>query len=137
MRSVWKCGILVGTINDIYCLKCIVLCWIHVNIIVTINYIIYYIIMFLFPSEFGSFGSVSGIIQNEIKINHEGEVNRARYMPQNPYIIATKTPAGDVLVFNYTKQPSNPGQNYFFQFKTNKFCLLIFVRKLFLFLFTL
>lgn len=25
------------------------------------------------------------------KINHEGEVNRARYMPQNPFIIATKT----------------------------------------------
>lgn len=25
------------------------------------------------------------------KINHDGEVNRARYMPQNPFIIATKT----------------------------------------------
>ncbi|VDI10543.1 histone-binding protein RBBP4 [Mytilus galloprovincialis] len=39
--------------------------------------------------EFGGFGSVSGKI--EIKINHKGEVNRARYMPQNPCIIATKT----------------------------------------------
>ena len=32
--------------------------------------------------EFGGFGSVSGKIEIEIKINHEGEVNRARYMPQ-------------------------------------------------------
>lgn len=62
----------------------------------------------LFP-EFGGFGSVSGKIEIEIKINHEGEVNRARYMPQNPCIIATKTPSSDVLVFDYTKHPSKPG----------------------------
>ena len=60
-------------------------------------------------SEFGGFGSVSGKIEIEIKINHEGEVNRARYMPQNPTIIATKTPSSDVLVFDYTKHPSKPG----------------------------
>jgi hypothetical protein len=24
-------------------------------------------------------------------INHDGEVNRARYMPQNPFMLATKT----------------------------------------------
>jgi len=65
----------------------------------------------LFPtnSEFGGFGSVTGKIETEIKINHEGEVNRARYMPQNPCIIATKTPSADVLVFDYTKHPSKPG----------------------------
>jgi hypothetical protein len=61
-------------------------------------------------SEFGGFGSVSGKIEIEIKINHEGEVNRARYMPQNPCIIATKTPSSDVLVFDYTKHPSKPGK---------------------------
>lgn len=61
----------------------------------------------LFP-EFGGFGSVSGKIEIEIKINHEGEVNRARYMPQNPCVIATKTPSSDVLVFDYTKHPSRP-----------------------------
>merc|ERR1712179_746626 len=33
--------------------------------------------------EFGGFGSVSGKIEIEIKINHEGEVNRARYMPKS------------------------------------------------------
>lgn len=62
-----------------------------------------------FVPEFGGFGSVSGKIEIEIKINHEGEVNRARYMPQNPCIIATKTPSSDVLVFDYTKHPSKPG----------------------------
>ncbi len=64
----------------------------------------------LFVSEFGGFGSVSGKIEIEIKINHEGEVNRARYMPQNPCVIATKTPSSDVLVFDYTKHPSKPGR---------------------------
>ncbi|CAJ1083755.1 histone-binding protein RBBP4 isoform X1 [Xyrichtys novacula] len=59
-------------------------------------------------AEFGGFGSVSGKIEIEIKISHEGEVNRARYMPQNPCIIATKTPTSDVLVFDYTKHPSKP-----------------------------
>lgn len=84
-----------------------------------------HILSCFFPSEFGGFGSVSGKIEIEIKINHEGEVNRARYMPQNPCIIATKTPTCDVLVFDYTKHPSKPGQDYYCQFKTNKFCLLI------------
>jgi histone-binding protein RBBP4 len=58
--------------------------------------------------EYGGFGSVSGKIETDIKINHEGEVNRARYMPQSPYIIATKTPAADVLLFDYSKHPSRP-----------------------------
>ena len=29
-------------------------------------------------------------------------------MPQNPCVIATKTPSSDVLVFDYTKHPSKP-----------------------------
>ncbi|KAK2108829.1 Histone-binding protein rbbp4 [Saguinus oedipus] len=58
--------------------------------------------------EFGGLGSVSGKIEREIKINHEGEVNRTRYMPQNPCIIATKTLSSNVLVFDYTKHPSKP-----------------------------
>uniref|UniRef100_A0A2K6C7X8 Histone-binding protein RBBP4-like N-terminal domain-containing protein n=1 Tax=Macaca nemestrina TaxID=9545 RepID=A0A2K6C7X8_MACNE len=37
---------------------------------------------------------ISGKIEIEIKINHEGEVNRARYI--------------DVFVFDYTKHPSKP-----------------------------
>ncbi|KXS16906.1 retinoblastoma binding protein-like protein 4 variant [Gonapodya prolifera JEL478] len=42
------------------------------------------------------------------KIVHEGEVNRARYMPQDPFIIATKTVTGDVLVFDRSKFPLVP-----------------------------
>ena len=61
--------------------------------------------------EFGGFGSVNGKIEVQIRINHEGEVNRARYMPQNPHIIGTKTPSSDVLVFDYTKHSSVPESN--------------------------
>ena len=32
-------------------------------------------------------------------------------MPQNPCVIATKTPSSDVLVFDYTKHPSKPGKS--------------------------
>lgn len=61
--------------------------------------------------EHGGFGSSSCKIEVKMKINHEGEVNRARYMPQNPSVIATKTPSKDVLVFDYTKHPSVPDPN--------------------------
>ncbi|KAL3846960.1 hypothetical protein ACJMK2_017917 [Sinanodonta woodiana] len=47
-------------------------------------------------------------VEIQTKINHEGEVNKACYMPQNPSIIATQTCFGDVLVFDCTKQPSEP-----------------------------
>lgn len=36
------------------------------------------------------------------------QVNRARYMWQNPYLIATKSAGSDVLVFDYTKHASKP-----------------------------
>ncbi|KAF4677737.1 retinoblastoma binding protein [Perkinsus chesapeaki] len=42
------------------------------------------------------------------KINHPGEVNRAKYCPQNPFIIATLTNTGDILLFDYSKHPSHP-----------------------------
>eukprot|EP00730_Choanoeca_flexa_P011770 TRINITY_DN2796_c0_g1_i1.p1 TRINITY_DN2796_c0_g1~~TRINITY_DN2796_c0_g1_i1.p1 ORF type:complete len:416 (+),score=93.38 TRINITY_DN2796_c0_g1_i1:22-1269(+) len=58
--------------------------------------------------EYGGFGSMAGKIQVKVKINHPGEVNRARYMPHNPNVIATKTPTKDVLLFDYTKHPSEP-----------------------------
>ncbi|KAI5061536.1 hypothetical protein GOP47_0024041 [Adiantum capillus-veneris] len=44
------------------------------------------------------------------KINHAGEVNRARYMPQKPVIIATKTVSGEVHLFDYTMHPSTPSR---------------------------
>ncbi|KAN0100212.1 WD40-repeat-containing domain protein [Tylopilus felleus] len=42
------------------------------------------------------------------KINHAGEVNRARYMPQNPDLIATKAISGEVFIFDRTKHSSEP-----------------------------
>ncbi len=45
------------------------------------------------------------------KITHNGEVNRARYMPQNPDLIATKAVSSEVLIFDRTKHPSEPQPN--------------------------
>jgi hypothetical protein len=42
------------------------------------------------------------------QINHDGEVNRARAMPQNHFLLATKTVSAEVYVFDYTKHPSKP-----------------------------
>jgi len=58
--------------------------------------------------ERGGFGAASGKVEVVVQIAHEGEVNRARYNPHNPCVIATKTPSQDVLVFDYTKHPSKP-----------------------------
>ncbi|PLW19053.1 hypothetical protein PCANC_07746 [Puccinia coronata f. sp. avenae] len=64
-----------------------------------------------FDEQSGEIGSYSDtqprfkVIQS---IPHVGEVNRARYMPQNPDLIATKTVTGDVYVFDRTKHPSDP-----------------------------
>jgi len=44
----------------------------------------------------------------EQKIDHPGEVNKARYQPQNPNIIATMTNTGDVLIFDRSKHSSVP-----------------------------
>jgi len=58
--------------------------------------------------EVGGYGGVSDKIEIIMRMNHEGEVNKARYMPQNCSIIATKSPSPDVFVFDYTKLPSKP-----------------------------
>ncbi|CAG8978883.1 hypothetical protein HYALB_00005220 [Hymenoscyphus albidus] len=44
----------------------------------------------------------------EQKIDHPGEVNKARYQPQNPNIIATMCVDGRVLIFDRTKHSSVP-----------------------------
>ena len=61
-------------------------------------------------NEVGGFGTATGKVTIKQQICHEGEVNRARYMPQNPFIIGTKTVTSDVLVFDYSKHPSRPDQ---------------------------
>ena len=42
------------------------------------------------------------------QIDHQGEVNRARYMPQNPDLIATMAPNGSAYLFDRTQHPNNP-----------------------------
>jgi histone-binding protein RBBP4 len=59
-------------------------------------------------NEIGGYGGSTAKIEVVQRINHDGEVNRAKYMPQNHTIIATKTPSGLVYVFDYTKHPSSP-----------------------------
>jgi hypothetical protein len=44
-------------------------------------------------------------------MNHEGEVNRARHNPFNPFLIATKTVCAEVYVFDYSKHPSKPAHD--------------------------
>ncbi|KAJ8295751.1 Histone acetyltransferase type B subunit 2 [Rhodotorula toruloides] len=58
--------------------------------------------------EIGAHTATEPRVQITQSINHTGEVNRARYMPQNPDLIATKTVMGDVYVFDRTKHPSQP-----------------------------
>lgn len=39
-------------------------------------------------------------------------MSRARYMPQNPMLVATKTISGDVFIFDITKHPSIPRDSF-------------------------
>jgi histone-binding protein RBBP4 len=65
----------------------------------------------IFDLEFGGYSGLETRISITQKIVHEGEVNRARYQPQNPDIIATMSVSGDVLIFDRTKHPNSPASN--------------------------
>lgn len=56
-------------------------------------------------TEAGGYGAPANFGKIEIlqTINHQGEVNRARYMPQNPNIIATKPNVNDVFIFDRSR----------------------------------
>lgn len=47
-------------------------------------------------------------ISVQMQINHQGEVNRVRYMPQQHKFIATKTVTGEVHLFDYFKHGGQP-----------------------------
>ncbi|KAJ9639851.1 Histone acetyltransferase type B subunit 2 [Coniosporium tulheliwenetii] len=69
--------------------------------------------------EIGGYGNAKkpfafNIIQ---KINHPGEVNKARYQPQNPNIIASYAVDGRILIFDRTKHSSNPKSDGVMQFE--------------------
>jgi histone-binding protein RBBP4 len=55
-----------------------------------------------------------GKVDYKMKIQHEGEVNRARYMPQNHFIVATRGPDSLVYIFDRSKHPSFPEPNTVF-----------------------
>jgi len=59
-------------------------------------------------NNYGGYSGVSGKVEIIQKINHDGEVNRARYCPQNPNLIATKTAGPCVYLFDKSKHPSKP-----------------------------
>lgn len=64
--------------------------------------------------ELGGFGHADdkvGKIEIRMKIKHEGEVNRARYMPQNPFIIASRGPSPEVYIWDRSKHPSFPDES--------------------------
>jgi len=50
----------------------------------------------------------SNSLNIETRILHEGEVNKAMFMPQKFNVIATKTNSGQVHVFDYTHHPPKP-----------------------------
>jgi histone-binding protein RBBP4 len=58
-----------------------------------------------------NYSKVENKLEIETRINHQGEVNKARAMPQKYNIIATKTPSGEVHVFDYFKHPPKPSDN--------------------------
>eukprot|EP00762_Andalucia_godoyi_P007014 ANDGO_07649.mRNA.1 putative histone-binding protein Caf1 len=57
--------------------------------------------------EFGGYGNDLSKLEIKQIIPHDGEVNRARSMPSNPHMLASKTPSGEVHVFDKSKHPSN------------------------------
>lgn len=58
---------------------------------------------------FGTNGSAQmGKIEIRMKIRHDGEVNRARYMPQNHFHVASRGPSPPVYVWDLAKHPSFP-----------------------------
>lgn len=58
--------------------------------------------------EVGGFGGQTAKVQVKQQINHSGEVNRARYMPSNKFIVATKTISAEVYIFDWSKHDSKP-----------------------------
>lgn len=63
--------------------------------------------------EFGGYGASKEQIKFSVvqKMVHPGEVNKARYQPQNPNIIATFAPDKNVYIWDRTKHSSVPSDD--------------------------
>ena len=44
------------------------------------------------------------------QLMHDGEVNKARFMPQSHNVVATKTISGEVHVFDMYRHPTRPAK---------------------------
>jgi len=65
-------------------------------------------------NELGGFGQASsgvGKITVRMKVKHEGEVNRARYQPQNHFVVASRGPSSEVYIWDLSKHPSFPAKD--------------------------
>jgi histone-binding protein RBBP4 len=60
--------------------------------------------------ELGGYGQAKNSFEYDViqRINHPSEINKARYMPQNPDLIVSMGFGGSVLVFDRTKHPIEP-----------------------------
>jgi histone-binding protein RBBP4 len=58
--------------------------------------------------ELGGYAGSLAKVEVTMKMNHPTEVNRARYCPKDPFLIATKTASPVVLVYDYSKHDSMP-----------------------------
>lgn len=61
------------------------------------------------PVDVGGYASTYGKVEIVQSIPHTLEVHRARVMPQQSHIIATKNPSSDVYVFDRSRHPAHPG----------------------------
>ncbi len=61
--------------------------------------------------ELGGWGGSGSKVETKVRLNHDGDVHRARYMPQDDYIVATTTVAGNVDVFFVRDHESAPSQD--------------------------
>ncbi len=63
--------------------------------------------------EIGGHGKAKHAITFNViqRINHPGDVNKARYQPQNPNLIATMCQDGNALIFDRSKLSSVPKED--------------------------
>ena len=62
----------------------------------------------LLGTEIGSYGGTQARVKIIQRINHEGEIDRARFCPQNPDLLATKAANGLTYLFDRTKHSLTP-----------------------------
>lgn len=64
-------------------------------------------------SSSGGSSSTTGRVEIKMKIPHKGEVNRARYMPQNHFLVASRGPDAEIYVWDLTKHESFSNETTF------------------------